>query len=574
MPAEVSTPTQMIIRELKRFLENDEPGVIAIRGRWGVGKTYAWNEAIKAAVKSGTIKYDCYSSVSLFGIESLEKLKFAVFENRTYGEAMEDEPDVESLAKSWGTIGAKILAVAGGSGASDLFQAGAFVTVRKQIICIDDIERKGKDLRTMDVLGLASFLRERRCCKVVLILNDEQLEEEKSEFAKYQEKVIDSSYLFAPTPVECADIGLNDNNKFGAELKRRCIALGIENIRVIKKIEGMLFKIYPILKDYDKRILDSAIATLALFGWAHFGEHESIQPKSQGEKTQRNLNEELMTFITDMYGKGLYGTTTKVTPDEERWAAMLKAYEFGSPDALDALLYEGLRKGYFDEDKIAEQAKIMMDSLAKGAAREAWNKAWDLFHNSFDDNETAVVDALRESFAALVKQVSAGDLNIVMRVFKQLGRNEVAQEALDLFIKEHDGGPEFFELEENIFNQQIDDPDLRRAFAQKAIGLREAPEPQEILLRMYRDHAWSPSDVQVLKELPVDGYYDLFKMPLGDDHRRIIASALSFREYANPQAEYVTIVEKAVEALKRIGKENGLNRIRVQSYGVSVDDDK
>jgi tRNA A37 threonylcarbamoyladenosine biosynthesis protein TsaE len=42
------SPTEVIIRELERFLESKEPEVICIRGRWGVGKTHAWNEAIKA----------------------------------------------------------------------------------------------------------------------------------------------------------------------------------------------------------------------------------------------------------------------------------------------------------------------------------------------------------------------------------------------------------------------------------------------------------------------------------------------------------------------------------------------
>jgi len=35
------TPTQMVIKELGRFLESKAPEVICVKGRWGVGKTYA-----------------------------------------------------------------------------------------------------------------------------------------------------------------------------------------------------------------------------------------------------------------------------------------------------------------------------------------------------------------------------------------------------------------------------------------------------------------------------------------------------------------------------------------------------
>ena len=174
----------------------------------------------------------------------------------------------------------------------------------------------------------------------------------------------------------------------------------------------------------------------------------------------------------------------------------------------------------------------------------------------------------------LVKHVTIGDLNNIMRVFKKLGEYKIAQEMLDLFIKERDEEPEFFELEKDVFNQQIDDQDLRKSFSEKAIILRKTPEPHEILLQIYKNQSWSPSDIHVLSELPVDGYYEMFKMSLGDDHRRVIASALSFRQFANPAPEHVAIVEKSVEALKRIAKENDLNRVRVQSCGVNVDDIK
>jgi hypothetical protein len=96
-------------------------------------------------------------------------------------------------------------------GASDAVRTISFLTVSNQIICIDDIERKGQNLRTQDVLGLVSQLRERRKCKVVLILNENELDDpDKKQLARYHEKVIDSSLLFAPTAQDCVDIALPD----------------------------------------------------------------------------------------------------------------------------------------------------------------------------------------------------------------------------------------------------------------------------------------------------------------------------------------------------------------------------
>ena len=51
-------------------------------GQWGVGKTFAWNKyPFQNAQMQGQIGLKRYSYVSLFGINSLDDLKYAIFEN-------------------------------------------------------------------------------------------------------------------------------------------------------------------------------------------------------------------------------------------------------------------------------------------------------------------------------------------------------------------------------------------------------------------------------------------------------------------------------------------------------------
>ena len=61
-------------------------------------------------------------------------------------------------------------------GVADVLFRLAFLSVRRQLVCLDDLERAGSGLSTRDVLGLTSSLKEDRRCKIVLLLNDEQLE--------------------------------------------------------------------------------------------------------------------------------------------------------------------------------------------------------------------------------------------------------------------------------------------------------------------------------------------------------------------------------------------------------------
>lgn len=66
--AKTLSPTEMIARELEHFLEDKEPGVVCLRGRWGVGKTHTWNMALKAVKARMKLGLQVYSPVSLFGI--------------------------------------------------------------------------------------------------------------------------------------------------------------------------------------------------------------------------------------------------------------------------------------------------------------------------------------------------------------------------------------------------------------------------------------------------------------------------------------------------------------------------
>jgi hypothetical protein len=64
-----------------------------------------------------------------------------------------------------------------------------FSLIRDQIVCIDDLERRGNGLDLKDVFGLVSFLREQRNCKVMLILNSDELGNSKVEFDTYLERL-------------------------------------------------------------------------------------------------------------------------------------------------------------------------------------------------------------------------------------------------------------------------------------------------------------------------------------------------------------------------------------------------
>jgi tetratricopeptide (TPR) repeat protein len=77
----VTTSTETTKTEIARFLSGSEPGVLCIAGEWGVGKTFLWRTVLDQLRKSNKLDIKTYSYVSLFGLNSLDDVKAALFEN-------------------------------------------------------------------------------------------------------------------------------------------------------------------------------------------------------------------------------------------------------------------------------------------------------------------------------------------------------------------------------------------------------------------------------------------------------------------------------------------------------------
>lgn len=189
---------EIVASEIQKFLSSPTPEVLCIRGKWGVGKTFSWREFAKKAAQEASISLNKYAYVSLFGINSLDQLKYAIFENSVNARHVGLQPSLETFRENWqpitNTLGRKVISHIQHLPVIRDFSGGlaqlSFLSVGNQIICIDDLERKGKDLSLNDVLGLVAHLKDEKQCKVALIFNEDELEDEKETFDKYEEKML------------------------------------------------------------------------------------------------------------------------------------------------------------------------------------------------------------------------------------------------------------------------------------------------------------------------------------------------------------------------------------------------
>lgn len=551
----------LVRQAIAEFLGRTDPEVLCVRGKWGVGKTYTWSTALEAAHAHKRVKLSRYSYVSLFGVNSLDELKLSIFENViTFSDGLK-KADLDTLDAYVSKIGswrklakiAQSIPVVKNFVGNEIGGLVSFMTIRDQIICIDDLERRGQKLDVSDVLGLISYLREQRNCKIVLLLNDEQLTEQaRQEFERNLEKVADVSLVFEPSPSDSARVGIKGSTETDELVKERCISLGITNIRVIKRIRKLVAALEPIVAEFDPTVFNTGTSSVVLFGWAR------DQP---GEAPSLAF---LRRRAPDLVG----GAQNDVPPNEAAWNSLLEAYGYAWTDDLDQILMDGVERGFFDPEAVKKAGKVVHDKVVASKADGAFESAWSAYHDSFADNGNEVLDGIYASFIKNVQYISPVNLNGTVALFKELGRPVQAKEMVDHYMKERQEPRGFFDLDEYPFADNVTDPDVRAAFEAR---LAEAPEAHDVkaVLSSIKG-GWTEEAIAILATTSPEEYAKIFKAHSGQELRRLLSNAFQFDRISNATDQMKEIPQRVRAGLMKIGQESAINARRVKRFGVNV----
>lgn len=559
--------TKIAQEEIERFLATKQPEVLCITGKWGVGKTYSWSRYLREANTKKGVVMNRYAYVSLFGQNSLDDLKYAIFESTVPLDQLDAGPNFSSveaslhLGEKWGR---RLLQLGNIAPVSRSILSGAgrtlFLAVRDQIVCIDDVERHGKGLEIKDVLGMLSFLKEQRNCKVVLLLNDEKLQgDAQVDFKSQLEKVVDTRIIFAPTPAEAAEIGVSTAAPFRDLLVSYCTSLGITNIRVIKKIDYLCYRLHDLLKGFDPGVFRQGAQTAALFGWSHY--QPDLAPPVEFVTTYDQSYE----GYRRQAGKG------EPSAEEKAWAALLASYGFTRADEFDLVILKGIQDGFFDKDEIEPAAQTLNKEIESRNKDNSFQEAWDLFHGSFQPNADEVLDKMADALKRSVETISPINLAGAVSLFKELGRKDQAAELLEFYMAHRTESRKFYDLADSPFGDEVRDPDVREAFKKKLAAFQEKVDPTEVLERVAASSGWSPEDLSTLAGLSADDFQRVFEARTGKALRLVIKAALNFGSYGNATDEMVTIAARATEALRAIGRQSEINACRVRIYGVTLE---
>jgi hypothetical protein len=561
--------TALIEAEIKRFLRDNRPEVLCIKGKWGVGKTFAWRKWLAEIGGDGTLKSKSYAYVSLFGLNSLDSLKYSIFEATVTPEHLLTGPNVstvDALVRRGFDLGRKskgflepILALAGAKDGGEALFRSAYMLVKNQLVCLDDLERAGEGLAQRDVLGLASALKEQRNCKVVLLLNDEEMApDQKQEFERQLEKVVDVRLVFDPNPQEAAAIALSGNTELEEMLRKRTIMLGIVNIRVIKKIERLAARLCAILAGTNKQVIEQAVASVVLGGWAE------LQPnEAPSFETLISYNRLVMSLKA---GKG------DDDDEEERpkWADRLENYDFTHADDLDLVIFDGVQNGFFDEQKLRGAAKALEVSIAHNSRDNSYAKAWDQYWHDLSVPDDKLLKDIQKGALENLATINPVNLSGTAGLLREAGMNAEADDLIDRYVEARkDEGRAFFDLYEHHFMaSDAPDPRLIAAFEAKRAAFVDARDPGEVLTQISAQQGWNEEDVELLASLTAEQLIAMFDAMKGPELRRSIQFAHTLARSGVEHAK--TLSERLAEAMKTMAARSYQTERRLKSWRVPL----
>ena len=464
--------TNVVRAEIERFLRSSSPEVLCISGRWGVGKTYSWQLIERGAEASDQLAMRRYAYVSLFGLTSLGEVRSAIVENTVVTQQSIASPDASSLydmlrrGKQFARRNRPALEVAAGffrmKDAGDALYRAAFLTVKEQLICFDDLERAGKTLEMRDILGLASMLREQRNCKVVLLLNKEQVvSEQVDEFDRQLEKVVDIFLTFEPTSAEAAAIAITGDDAVGSALRDNLIALNVTNMRVMKKIERWARLIEVELKGSEPATLVQATKTVVLAGYCFL---------------QRDLAPSLDFMRAFNAMSGLFGREEEAAKSKQ-WRELLGNYSYGSTDKLDEVILAGVEAGYFRADFLRAAAHSVEKQRAREKRDDSYSKAWRLYHDSLKVEDSEILDAIYAGAIENLTGISSMSMNSGVRFLRRYGRDEQASNLVGRYVEANGEAPEFFGHGNQFFGEDPIDPELLAAMETGRMAIVDGRDP-------------------------------------------------------------------------------------------------
>jgi len=559
---------QKIVGEELRRLLHGPAKVVLLSGEWGVGKTYLVKEYFD---KDHTAIY-----VSLYGASSIDDVRSRCiaswFSKATgrwrkeagagWGQLLKWIPGFGKRSDSLNNF-AQIYGIPNVGQYPGIATLGFHALIDSSdvsLIIIDDIERRSKkELNFEELLGFADILREKHSIAVILVGNFDEVNDTTSDVKRNSraefgaERAIASEVVLNPTIEEICNISVSrspNSEVYQSPLQGFCEAVGTVNLRLIGRSIEFSDHFISITEDLNLREHFDAMHILRLYLCLVFARWD----KSFGLE---------WVDARSIANVGLL--PEYLNEDSERAKRCLEyARSINMPDiAFPELIIEHVEWGVLDPKKVCDRINALAarDHEQRSVNdSQRWNDLWYLYYSTFDDNRTAIVEAISDfleneanlldmrSYSQLKNLADAVSCDVSeyeQEVKRKLILNSPAEQLPDL-LKSFEGDDDIvIEIERRIARELK--PRSLSDVASKAIHQR----------------GWSDGDCLAISEKSEGEIIDWLK-DSEEDKTEMVRQLLTMDKG-----------DKINGCLKKLSKTSDLNRMRCELlYGIKDSDDQ
>ncbi|EKF9582630.1 hypothetical protein O1C47_000308 [Vibrio cholerae] len=528
------------------FLKHNEKKVLVIKGKWGVGKTFKWNEIVNKHF--GSFDFSNYSYVSLFGLNGLKELQSSVFYNAHSINYNDKVSTTKSNLKKVGFIAKRIPQVSKYESAMSAIENSL---VKDYLICIDDLERKSEKFSMSTLLGYVSNLTESSNCKVVLIFNDDTLQKkDKEEIDRYREKVIDLELEYSPNYQSNIDIEFN--NHFCRDLICEIFkSENLKNIRIIKHIKWNIDWFINLIEDFEEAVKHDLLSTIAILTYVH---HEpSINIRASEIKR-------VFSYSPD-----------RLESDEK---LKKRIYALGYAYYLDHEyeIINYIENGWMDEATFLKKINILNQRQIQNNITSKLTEVWGFYNSNFLSTSEQVIGAFEDFLQKYLGKISIRELHPILDTLEQLKDNFDRSYWIDKFVSlnidsdDHD----LLRKMKNITTNQ----ELIHKLSIKEKTINQHHSIYSVLSKIVKNNSWNSEDEEYLGSHSIDEIYDFLITDSNHDLMLVIRQGLGIFSSNEGDRSRDIFGRNLHQALIRVAKRSRLDNYRIKHFfGIELDDE-
>lgn len=438
---------------------------------------------------------------------------------------------------------------------SGLIATLEYKLVNKYLICIDDLERKSKDLSIREIMGLIDELATQKQCKAIILFNDKSLtRDDEEEFQQYREKVVDIEIEYDPSHTDALSAVFSADLPEFQQIASITQVLKITNIRVLKKLKRVMDYFKDALLESDPIIFKEFSTHAAIIVWAHYMPTEAINYELLKKRLRSNPWEGFLP--------------NNSSEEDNRYSAISRELNINKSIFSDFII-EYLEKGYLDMDAAKAEVTNLKSKIEVLRAHEELSKIWSEYSSSFNDDGTSILDKFETSVAKNIKQIELNQFSSSIEIIQNLGGD--ITNSITNYVLLHKQKLETMHKEEV---SQIRFLPLREAI-EKILKKNDSRNIDEVISAICTNRDISPENVAYLSSITEDELKE-WMLTNPDDMFKKISNGLLFfgKLLGNDDKEtekYTRIYETTKKALKSIASQNKINHLRVTTlYGIEI----